>query len=197
MGQELDCKARLRRKAAMEGRAYLETDYILFRGPERFKINFGELTGVKAESGVLKLEFDGGPAELELGAAAEKWARKILNPPSLMDKLGVKAELTVRLIGGFGEFEPDFRKQIAERKALAVVRGKCSLLFFGAARSRELERIRKLKASLEPGGCLWVIYPKGVPEIKETEVIEAGRAAGMKDVKVAGFSATHTALKFV
>ena len=31
----------------------------------------------------------GGPVELELGAAAEKWARKILNPPSLMDKLGV------------------------------------------------------------------------------------------------------------
>jgi hypothetical protein len=42
-----------------------------------------------------------------------------------------------------------------------------------------------------------VIYPKGVPQIKEIRVIQAGRAAGMKDVKVARFSATHTALKFV
>jgi hypothetical protein len=194
MGQELECKARFQRSISVEGKAQLETDYLVFRGPERFKINLGDLTQVKAESGVLKLEFAGGPAELELGAAAEKWARKILNPPSLMDKLGVKPGLTVRLVG---EFEPDFRKQIAERKASAVAKGKSNLLFLAAARSVELNQIQKLKASLEPGGGLWVIYPKGVPQIKEIQVIDAGRAAGMKDVKVARFSATHTALKFV
>lgn len=197
MGQELECKARIQRRAMMQGKAQLETDFVLFRGPERFKVSFGELTGVKADGGVLKLEFAGGPAELELGAAAEKWARKILNPPSLMDKLGVKAGLAVRLIGEFDDFEPDFRKQIAQRKAVAVANGKCDLLFLAAGRSAELDRIRKLKASLKPGGAVWVVYPKGVPEIKEIEVIQAGRAAGMKDVKVARFSATHTGLKFV
>ena len=100
-------------------------------------------------------------------------------------------------IGGFDEFEPGFRKDISERQAVVAAKGKCELLFFAAGRSAELERIRKLKANLKPGGALWVIYPKGVPEIKEIEVIQAGRAAGMKDVKVARFSATHTALKFV
>jgi hypothetical protein len=197
MGQELECKARIQRRAMMHGRAQLETDFVLFRGPERLKVSFGELTGVKAEGGVLKLEFAGGPAELELGTAAEKWARKILNPPSLMDKLGVKAGLTVRLIGEFDGFEPDFRKQIAERTAVAVAKGKCDLLFLAAGRSRELDRIRTLKASLKPGGAVWVVYPKGVPEIKGIEVIQAGRTAGMKDVKVARVSATHTGLKFV
>jgi hypothetical protein len=197
MGQELECKARIQRQAMIKGRAQLETDFVLFRGPLRFKVSFGELTGVKAEGGVLKLEFAGGPAELELGAAAEKWARKILNPPSLMDKLGVKAGLTVRLIGEFDEFEPDFGKQIAERKAVAVAKGKCDLLFLAAGGSTELDRIRKLRANLKPGGALWVVYPKGVPDIREVEVIQAGRAAGMKDVKVARFSATHTGLKFV
>jgi hypothetical protein len=194
MGQELECKARFQRRITVEGKAQLETDYLLFRGPERFKINLGDLTQVKAESGVLKLEFSGGPAELELGAAAEKWARKILNPPSLMDKLGVKPGLMVRLVG---EFDPEFRMQVAERKASTVAKGKSNLLFLAAARSLELNQIQKLKANLEPGGALWVIYPKGVPQIKEIQVIEAGRAAGMKDVKVAKFSATHTALKFV
>ena len=114
-----------------------------------------------------------------------------------MDKLGVKADLTVRLIGGFDEFEPGFGKELAERQAVVVAKGKCNLLFLAAGRSAELERIRKLKANLKPGGALWVIYPKGVPQIKEIRVIQAGRAAGMKDVKVARFSATHTALKFV
>jgi hypothetical protein len=197
MGQELECKARIRRRAGIEGKAQLETDFVLFRGPERFKVSFAELTGVKADGGVLKLEFAGGPAELELGAAAEKWARKILNPPSRMDKLGVRSGLIVRLIGGFDEFEPGFGKEIAEREATVAAKGKCNLLFLAAGRSAELNRIGKLKASLKPGGALWVIYPKGVPQIKEIEVIQAGRAAEMKDVKVTRFSATHTGLKFV
>ena len=50
---------------------------------------------------------------------------------------------------------------------------------------------------LKPAGALWVVYPKGVQTIREIEVIAAGREAGLKDVKVASFSATHTALKFV
>lgn len=33
--------------------------------------------------------------------------------------------------------------------------------------------------------------------IRAVEVIEAGRAAGLKDTKVARFSSTHTALRFV
>jgi hypothetical protein len=193
MGQELDCKARFRRMV-MEGRAQLETDYLLFRGPERIKVNFGELTGVKVDGGILKLEFAGGPAELELGAAAEKWARKILNPPSLLDKLGVRAGLKVRLMG---KFEPAFVKEIEERQGVSVAKGACDLLFLAAVKSLELNRIQKLKQSLKPGGALWVVYPKGVAEIKEIQVIQAGRAAGMKDVKVARFSASHTGLKFV
>ena len=194
MGQELECKARIGRRTKMEGKAYLETDFVLFRGPERFKISFSELTGVKADGGLLKLEFAGGPAELELGAAAEKWAHKILNPPSLMDKLGVKSAIEVRLIG---DFEAGFPNQIAQRQAVVVTKGKCDLLFLLAGGSSELERIQKLKVNLKPGGALWVVYPKGVPDIKEIQVIQSGRVAGMKDVKVARFSATHTALKFV
>jgi hypothetical protein len=60
-----------------------------------------------------------------------------------------------------------------------------------------LRRIPKLAASIHPAGALWVVYPKGVTEIREIDVIMAGREAGLKDVKVASFSATHTALKFV
>jgi len=44
---------------------------------------------------------------------------------------------------------------------------------------------------------LWVVYPKGRKEITEGDVLGAGRKAGLKDVKVVGFSLTHTALKFV
>ena len=50
---------------------------------------------------------------------------------------------------------------------------------------------------MQPDAALWIIYPKGIREITENDVIAAIRAAGLKDVKVASFSATHTALKAV
>ena len=52
-------------------------------------------------------------------------------------------------------------------------------------------------AGIKPDGALWLIYPKGVTEIREIDVLEAGRAAGLMDTKVARFTATETALQFV
>jgi hypothetical protein len=41
------------------------------------------------------------------------------------------------------------------------------------------------------------IRPKGSPAISESEVMASGKDAGLVDVKVVSFSATHTAEKFV
>ena len=73
MGQEIECRIRYQGRTAA-GKAYLETDFLLFRGDPRLKVMLRDLTGVKAADGILELEFPGGPAELELGKAAEKWA---------------------------------------------------------------------------------------------------------------------------
>ena len=45
--------------------------------------------------------------------------------------------------------------------------------------------------------ALWIVYPKGQKHITENDVLAAGRKSGLKDVKVVGFSTTHTAEKFV
>jgi hypothetical protein len=190
MGQELDCTLRYG-KRTLTGKAYLETSYLLFRGEERIKIPFEEMTGVSTNGGVLKLEFPKGPALFELGAAAEKWARKILHPPTRMEKLGVKAGLAIAVEG---EMDADFLREIGE---VVGAKAKADLLFLAVEEAAGLARIAKLKSRLNPRGALWVIYPKGVARIREVEVIEAGRAAGLKDVKVASFSSTHTALRFV
>jgi hypothetical protein len=178
-------------KRTLAGNAYLETDHLLFRGDQRVKIAFKDLTSVTAKAGVLRLEFAGGPAELDLGNVAEKWAAKILHPPSRADKLGVKAGTQVRLVG---EFDAGFLEELQALGASMVERGD-AVVFYAAEQRTALKRISKLA----PGGngALWVIYPKGSAAIREIEVIEAGREAGLKDVKVASFSATHTALKFV
>jgi hypothetical protein len=194
MGQELECRLQYRNRT-LTGRAYLETDYLLFRGEQRLKVPLKDLTAVQASDGRLKLEFPGGPAVLELGKTAEKWAEKILHPPSRAGKLGVKAGVQVRLVG---EFQQDFLQELrACAVELADGKAKADLVFFAAAVAGDLARAAKLKAWLKPAGALWVVYPKGVPAIREIEVLGAGRAAGLKDTKVASFSSTHTALRFV
>ena len=192
MGQELDCRVEYQGRT-LAGKAYLESDHILFRGGERLKIALRDLQSVAAEAGILHLDFPGGPASLELGAAAEKWARKILHPPSRADKLGIKPGLSVRLVG---EFDPGFHFELRDVQ-MVTGKAKADLVFFAAPGREALARIPKLAAGLKPAGALWVIYPKGVPHIREIEVIAGGRAAGLKDTKVASYSSTQTALRFV
>ena len=192
MGQELECRMHLGRRA-LAGKAYLETDYILFRGEERVKIALKDLTSVTATAGILKLDYEGGPATLELGAAAEKWAHKILHPPTRAGKLGVKAGLSARIVGAFDQ---DFLQELKDVEIISS-RTKADVIFLLAPDRKTLHQIPKLISNLKPAGGLWVVYPKGAVEIREIEVIEAGRAAGLKDVKVASFSPTHTALRFV
>lgn len=193
MGQELDCRLHYGQKT-LSGKAYLETDFLLFRGEERIKIPFQQMTSVEAEAGILRVHFDGTVAAFELGTAAAKWAEKILHPPSRLDKLGVKPETAVALVG---EFEADFLEELrASQARLVDARSPADLLFLAAPGRTALARIPNLIVRLAPHGALWVVYPKGVTAIREVEVIQAGRVAGLRDTKVAAFSAVHTALRF-
>ncbi|HEX3748636.1 MAG TPA: hypothetical protein VHW09_32135 [Bryobacteraceae bacterium] len=192
MGQEIECKV-CYRDQSQTGKAYLETDHLLFRGRDRFKVPFKDMTKVAAKDGVLKIEFAGGPAELELGAKADKWAEKILHPPTRMHKLGVKPGMTVLVLG---EFEADFLEDL-QKSHLEPAGESADLIFVAAEGKAKLQLVKKLAPRLTRDGALWIIYPRGVDRIREVEVIKAGRDADLKDVKVASFSLTHTALKFV
>lgn len=194
MGAEINCRARFGGKTS-EGRALLETNEILFRGDFRLKIPLKEIKTVKASKGELRVNSAQGEAIFEIGAAAEKWAERILHPKSVMEKIGVKPGAKAVAMG---VRDVDFLKQL---RGIAECSEKtsrdCELIFFGAETSAGLKHVAVLKKALAPAGSLWIVYPKGREEITEKDVIGAGRKAGLKDVKVVGFSATHTALKFV
>ena len=89
MGYEATCTLKYGGKSA-RGQAHLEQKDLVFRGAIRLSIPFAAITSARAEGDKLHVIFDGKPAEFAIGAApAEKWARRILNPPSRLDKLGV------------------------------------------------------------------------------------------------------------
>ena len=114
-----------------------------------------------------------------------------------LQKLGVKPEWRVSVVSvGDPDFVDELRGAVG-RVSVGRVLDHSDAIFFGAMNAKELVRIAALKKSMKPNGALWVIRPKGRPEISERAVMDAGRAAGLVDVKVISFSPTHTGEKFV
>ena len=196
MGNEVKCTARVG-KDVSEGKALLETSEILFRGGFRLKIPFASIKSVKAVDGELRLQTADGWAVFELGPTAEKWREKIVHPKSRIEKIGVKPGAKISV---FGDFAADFFEEVKPLAGSVTknkVRAECDLVFFAADSLEGLSSVAKIAKSLEGATALWIVYPKGQESITENEVIAAGRKTGLKDVKVVGFSRTHTALKFV
>ena len=194
MGQEARCTARLG-ESVSEGKALLETDSLLFRGAFRLEIPFSDMRSVESREGKLTVAFSKGWAVFELGPNADRWAERIRNPRTLVDKLGIKPGFRVGLVG----CDADFAAVVRERTFL-VSEGDpadgSDLVFLQADSVADLRRVAALAPRLQPAGAIWVIGPKGGREPTEAQVLAAGRAAGLVDTKVVRFSDTHTAHRF-
>jgi len=197
MGYEADCTLHLDGTSS-KGVARLEHKDLVFRGGVKLAIPLEDITAATAQDGVLRVRFGNRQAALEIGAPAEKWAARIANPPSRLDKLGVKPGMRVaapRLP------DPTFGNELQRRGAVVVpVSRKAAgldLLFYSAEDRRSLEQLARLRESIQPDGAIWIVRPKGSKAITEAETMAAGKRAGLVDVKVVSFSETHTAEKFV
>ena len=99
-----------------------------------------------------------------------------------------------------GKFDDEFLAELRSRTknvSDGKIAANAEWIFFAADSSKELSQVPKLAKGLKGAAALWIVYPKGQKQITENDVIGAGRKSGLKDVKVVGFSPTHTALKFV
>jgi hypothetical protein len=196
MGAESKCTLTFGKTRA-EGKALLESDALIFRGGDvRLSVPYKQMSSVEARDGALRVKFPEGVAVFALGDVAPKWAQKILNPPSRLDKLGVKPGQTVILHA----LDDDAFEQELTARGVRVSRrlsGQADIIFHGAESRRALNKLEALQTNLKRDGAIWVIRPKGVTAISESDVMKAGKAAGLVDVKVARFSDTHTAEKFV
>ncbi|MGZ4430534.1 MAG: DUF3052 domain-containing protein [Gaiellales bacterium] len=191
MGREARCRVR-HEGTVSEGRALLETDELLVRGELRLSIDRKRIRSVSVSDGWLEVEHDGGVVGFELGRQAQRWADSILNLRSRLDKLDVKPGQRVLVEGSVAaEFVRELRERAPDDGSPA------DLIFLAVESPADLERLADLEGSLERGGAIWVIRPKGRKDVTEGGVMAAGRAAGLVDVKVARFSDTHTAEKFV
>lgn len=197
MGQEAKCVLRLG-KERHTGTALLETSEIIFRSESlRLKIPFAKVQLVDAVNGELRFKTPNGAIVLELGTAAEKWREKILHPKTRIEKLGVKPNARVVLAGKFEAHFLEELRRVTKEIAKGSSKAPADCIFLALEGKKNLAQVAAASKRIQGAAALWVVYPKGKKEITEKDVIAAGREAGLKDVKVVGFSQTHTALKFV
>jgi hypothetical protein len=116
----------------------------------------------------------------------------------LLDKLGVKPGARVAVLG---VPDPDFDGLLRTRTG-DVTRGTpepgTDLVFVYVGHRDDLDAaLAPLEAPLRRDGAIWVLRPKGTGDIKEVDVIEAGRRAGLVDNKIASFSPTLSAMRLV
>ena len=124
-------------------------------------------------------------------------AEKDYSHRTRLQKIGARPEWRASVLSvGDADFVEELRGAVAQVSIGRALDGS-DAIFFGATHAKELVRLATLKRSLKQNGALWVIRPKGRPEISERAVMDAGKAAGLVDVKVISFSPTHTGEKFV
>lgn len=195
MGLEAKCKAAINGQTA-EGKLQLEGAEVRFGASPKLKIPIRDLTGMEAEQGQLILRWPGGAASFTLGPQAERWLQKIRHPPSRLDKLGVTDGMSVSVVGlSDAEFLDELRTRVPKLSGPAAK--EVDLVFVGVATVADLGRLEKLGGSIKSSGAVWTVYPKGVKTLTQAMVMEAAKAAGLVDTKVAAFSESHSALKWV
>jgi hypothetical protein len=137
------------------------------------------------------------PLKVRKAAAKPREPERDYSHRSLLDKLGVKPGQTIYVLNvrdaaflkDLAARVPDFTDGGAPRDA--------DLIFLAAEEIKALARMKSLASAIQKAGAIWVVYPKGQKHIRETDVIAAGKSAGLTDNKVCRFSDTHTALRFV
>ena len=98
MGQDVHCIATWNGRRSV-GTASLETEDIIFRGEFRLRIPFKNISDLTSDEGRLTVKIAEGVAIFNLGVRAPQWAERIRNPKGVLDKLGIKPEMLVSVLG--------------------------------------------------------------------------------------------------
>jgi hypothetical protein len=130
--------------------------------------------------------------------AAKRPSADQVSTRPLLDKLGVRPGSKIAIVN---LDEDGFVKQLKERTKDVVAgkpRKKVDLVFMGAENVGDLRRLDEVKSWIEPNGAIWVVRLKGGRgPLRDTDLIDAGLAAGLVDNKIASFSETQGAMRFV
>ncbi|MDQ6742707.1 MAG: DUF3052 domain-containing protein [Candidatus Dormibacteraeota bacterium] len=116
----------------------------------------------------------------------------------LLDKLGVKPGMGVALVGfRDAAFEAELRERGATPHTGRAEPG-LDMVFYMVRQPADLLSLGELSQLIHDAGALWVLRVKGPGmKVREVDVIEAGKASGLVDNKIASFSDLYAAMRLV
>ena len=122
----------------------------------------------------------------------------VVSTRPLLDKLGVRPGARVALVS---LDEPWFEELLADRTDAVEhdsPKAAVDLVFLAADSQSDLAPLRSLRPAIAPNGAIWVISIKGRrATLRDLDVMDAARDAGLVDNKVVSFSETKTSLRLV
>lgn len=135
---------------------------------------------------------------------------------ALTEKLGLKPGYTVFTVGGGDWLLKEIGEAIGEEGILfalgsprvlerARAIGEADAIIFWVGQIEGLQpALEMLRGRMKENGAVWSVITEkgyqekeGLPRVKETDIIEAAKGAGLVDVKVASLSEREYALKLV
>ncbi len=199
MGTEITGEAKYRR-ALYKVSLHLDSKTLTLRDELKLSIPLKDVRQAVSKDGQLTIAWTGDKIVLDVGAQSGRLAKKILNPPGLLEKLGLKANSAVSVVA---LDDQPFLEEL-RRRAGSVSDGKAKaqsdIVIVRVDVRAKLERLKTLRRSLKSDGAIWVLWKKGQKgpnDVKESDVMAAAKIHGLVDVKVASFSDELSALKLV
>jgi hypothetical protein len=199
MGTEIVGEAAYR-GASHRIKLHLDGKELTLRDELKLSIPLKDVRDVATKDGQLTIKWSDDKIVLRVGDKAAKLADKILHPPSLLDKLGIKLGHVVSIIGFDDQaFLRDIRKR-TESVVVGSIQPQSDVVIFRPATKADLKRLKTLQKSLKRDGAIWVLRTKGSKnpaDATEMDVINTARDSGLVDVKISAFSDELTAMKVV
>jgi hypothetical protein len=202
VGYEAKCRVRVIEKGTAreaDGTVLLETDELVVRGEARVRVKRTSIQRVSRRAGAVTITAPSATITLALGEpAATRWEKKLGEPPKrLIDKLDVKPEAAVLLIG---THDDELCEQLSERTSRLSRAGAAKnrdVVFVNVSRADDMTRIARANAAITDDGAIWVVHPKGPSGIADTAIFAKAKELGLTATKVARVSGTLTAEKLV
>jgi hypothetical protein len=111
MGTEIVCEAKYKR-ASYRVKLHLDRQALTLRDELKLSIPLKEIQQVAAKDDRLTVKWNNDTVVLHVGNKAERLANSIRNPRSLLDRLGIKPDHTVSLLG---LDDPSFVQELRQR----------------------------------------------------------------------------------
>ncbi|MEM7453344.1 MAG: hypothetical protein AAF456_03205 [Planctomycetota bacterium] len=182
-------------RSKYEGKLHLDSKTLKFSGKD-FKWSASLGPDLKVSSRGTRLSVSSGTEKIvfEIGDKVDRWVDKILNPPSLLDKLAVKPGMRCWLSKGFRR---EFAAEIRARGA-SITRqlDRCDLAFCFVADRQRLDELVDVCFELAAGINVWAVYPKGASTITQGDVMKTMKQIGFGPSKTAAFDDHLSSMRY-